>query len=137
MKKFFSEFGKFISKGNALDLAVGIIIGGAFNKIVSSLVKDIVMPLLSLIFQTDITQLVWVMKGTRTFDSVTGTYILSENAVVMYYGSFIQTIIDFLIIAMAIFVAIKLINKFKEKLDSLKEIIAEKLDIKEEKPAEE
>ena len=137
MKKFFSEFGKFISKGNALDLAVGIIIGGAFNKIVSSLVKDIVMPLLSLIFQTDITQLVWVMKGTRTFDSVTGTYILSENAVVMYYGSFIQTIIDFLIIAMAIFVAIKLINKFKEKLDSLKEIIAEKLDIKEEKPTEE
>lgn len=137
MKKFFSEFGKFISKGNALDLAVGIIIGGAFNKIVSSLVKDIVMPLLSLIFQTDITQLVWVMKGTRTFDPVTGAYILSENAVVMYYGSFIQTIIDFLIIAMAIFVAIKLINKFKEKLDSLKEIIAEKLDIEEEKQAEE
>ena len=124
MKKFFHEFGTFISKGNALDLAVGIIIGGAFNKIVSSLVKDIIMPLISLIFQTDITQLVWVMRGTRTWDGTTSTYLLSENAVVLYYGSFIQTIIDFLIIALAIFVAIKFINKFKEKIDALKEIIS-------------
>jgi len=112
MSKFFSEFGKFISKGNALDLAVGIIIGGAFNKIVSSLVKDIIMPLISLIFKADITQLVWVMKGTRTFDALTGTYVLSEDAVLLYYGSFIQTIFDFVIIALAIFVAIKFINKF-------------------------
>lgn len=124
MKKFFNEFGTFISKGNALDLAVGIIIGGAFNKIVSSLVKDIIMPLISLIFQTDITQLVWVMRGTRTWDGTTSTYLLSENAVVLYYGSFIQTIIDFLIIALAIFVAIKFINKFKEKIDALKELIS-------------
>lgn len=127
MKKFFGEFGKFISKGNALDLAVGIIIGGAFNKIVSSLVKDIIMPLIGLLFKTDITQLVWVMKGTRTWDGVTGAYILSEDAVIMYYGSFIQTILDFFIIALAIFVAIKFINKFKEKIDALKEIIVEKI----------
>lgn len=128
MKKFFSEFGKFISKGNALDLAVGIIIGGAFNKIVSSLVKDIFMPLISLIFKADVTQLVWVMRGTRTWDAVTGTYILSEDAVLLTYGNFIQSIIDFFIIALAIFVAIKFINKFKDKIQEVKNIIGEKLD---------
>lgn len=128
MKKFFSEFGKFISKGNALDLAVGIIIGGAFNKIVSSLVKDIIMPLISLIFKADVTQLVWVMRGTRTWDAVTGTYILSEDAVLLTYGNFIQSIIDFFIIALAIFVAIKFINKFKDKIQEVKNIIGEKLD---------
>jgi len=128
MSKFFSEFGKFISKGNALDLAVGIIIGGAFNKIVSSLVKDIIMPLISLIFKADITQLVWVMKGTRTFDALTGTYVLSEDAVLLYYGSFIQTIFDFVIIALAIFVAIKFINKFKDKIQDVKKIIETKLE---------
>ncbi len=135
MKKFFSEFGTFISKGNALDLAVGIIIGGAFNKIVSSLVKDIIMPLISLIFQTDITQLVWVMRGTRTWDPTTSAYLLSENAVVLYYGSFIQTIIDFLIIALAIFVAIKFINKFKEKIEALKTIISQEIESKEQEQA--
>ena len=120
MKKFFSEFGKFIAKGNALDLAVGIIIGGAFNKIVSSLVKDIIMPIISLIFQTDIASLTWVMRGTKTWDATIGSYVFSENAVVLYYGNFIQTLIDFFIIALAIFVAIKMINRFKDKLDDLK-----------------
>ena len=128
MKKFFEEFGKFIAKGNALDLAVGIVIGGAFNKIVSSLVKDIIMPLISLVFRTDVTQLIWVMKGTKTWDSATGTYLFSENAVILYYGSFIQTIIDFLIIALAIFVAIKFINRFKDKIDDLKVIISKEED---------
>lgn len=132
MKKFFSEFGKFIAKGNALDLAVGIIIGTAFNKIVSSLVKDIITPLISLIFQSDITQLVWVMRGTRTWDAVNGVYVLSEDAVLMYYGSFIQSIFDFLIVALAIFVAIKFINKIKDKLDALKVAIANKFEDEEE-----
>ncbi len=123
MKKFFNEFKTFIAKGNALDLAVGIVIGGAFNKIVSSLVKDIIMPIVSLLFKSDITQLAWVMRGTRTWDSVAGAYILSEDSVIMYYGNFIQTIFDFLIIALAIFVAIKFINKFQNKIDELKNII--------------
>lgn len=132
MKKFFSEFGKFISKGNALDLAVGIIIGGAFNKIVSSLVKDIVMPLISLIFKADVTQLVWVMRGTRTWDAVNGVYILSEDAVLLTYGNFIQSVLDFFIIALAIFVAIKFINKFKDKIQEVKNIIEDKLEVKQD-----
>jgi len=132
MKKFFQEFGKFISKGNALDLAVGIIIGTAFNKIVSSLVKDIITPLISLLFKSDISQLVLVMRGTRTWDEATGVYILSEDAVLLSDGSFIQSIFDFLIIALAIFVAIRFINKFKAKIQDLKEIIERKLDITEE-----
>lgn len=135
MRKFFSDFGKFIAKGNALDLAVGIVIGTAFNKIVSSLVNDIIMPLVSLIFKTDVSQLVWVLRGTRTFDAATGGYILSENAVLLTYGNFFQSIIDFLIIALAIFVAIKFINRFKTTLDDLKELIEEKLDHEKENHA--
>jgi len=133
MKKFFKEFGTFISKGNALDLAVGIIIGTAFNKIISSLVKDIIMPLIGLIFRADVSHWIWAMRGSATWDDVAGAYVLSEDAVVMYYGNFIQTVLDFLIIALAIFVALKIVNGMRTKLDAAKKVIAEK--IVEKKPA--
>ena len=126
MKKFFKEFGAFIAKGNALDLAVGIVIGTAFNKIISSLVKDIIMPLIGLIGSKDVTEWVWVMRGTRTWDAVNGVYVLSEDAVLLTYGNFIQSIIDFLIIAFAIFLALKVINGLKAKLDDAKKVIAAK-----------
>ncbi|MFA5007427.1 MAG: large conductance mechanosensitive channel protein MscL [Candidatus Izemoplasmatales bacterium] len=128
MKKFFKEFRAFIAKGNALDLAVGIVIGTAFNKIISSLVKDIIMPLISLIGSKDVTEWVWVMRGTRTWDAVNGIYVLSEDAVLLTYGNFIQSIIDFLIIALAIFLALKVINGLKGKLDDAKKVIAAKVE---------
>lgn len=128
MKKFFQEFGSFIAKGNALDLAVGIVIGSAFNKIISSLVKDIIMPLISLIGTKDITEWVWVLRGTRTWDAVNGVYILSENAVLLTYGIFFQAIIDFLIIAFAIFLAVKVITALRTKLDAAKKVIAAKVE---------
>jgi len=127
MKKTFEEFKTFINKGNAIDLAVGIVIGGAFNSIIKSLVNDIIMPLISLIVSTDIKSLYWLLRGTATFDSATGSTIFSEGAVVLYYGNFIQSIVDFLIIALSIFIALKVVIKIKEKALKLKNLIEEDL----------
>ena len=100
-----NEFKKFAFKGNVLDLAIGVIMGAAFGKIVSSLVTDIMMPLIGLLFPSkpDFTNLAW--EGIK-------------------YGNFIQIIIDFLITAVAIFIFVKAINTAKEKM--AKEEAAEK-----------
>jgi large conductance mechanosensitive channel len=120
MKDFFKEFGAFIAKGNAFDLAVGIVIGTAFNKIISSLVKDIIMPFISLIGGKDFSQWYAVLRGTATFDDITGTLILSSDAVLLTYGNFIQAVIDFLIIAFAIFLAVKVMTKIKAGMEKVK-----------------
>ena len=96
---FVKEFIAFISKGNVIDLAVGVIIGGAFGKIVSSLVDDIIMPL------------VGVIIGGIDFRTLSITVGEANIA----YGMFIQNVIDFLIVAACIFVFIKLLSKFKRK----------------------
>ena len=93
------EFKEFISKGNVIDLAVGVIIGGAFGKIVSSLVNDIIMPL------------VGILLGGLDFRSLT---IKIKDSTIAY-GSFIQNVVDFLIISASIFLAIKVLNGFKKK----------------------
>lgn len=109
------EFKNFALKGNVLDLAVGVIIGASFGKIVSSLVADVIMPTIALLFpnKPDFTSLVW------------------NN---IKYGNFIQTVIDFLIVAISIFIFVKIINKakdkaIKEKKEDKKEV---KVDAKEE-----
>lgn len=103
MKSFMKEFKEFISKGNVMDMAVGIIIGGAFTAIVTSLVNDVIMPLISLI--------------TGGFDFSTLCVVLGEGegAATLNYGAFITAIINFLLIALVIFCLIKAINKFKKK----------------------
>lgn len=93
------EFKEFISKGNVLDLAVGVIIGGAFGKIVSSLVSDVIMPLIGIITGgLDFTKLSITLKDAS-----------------INYGMFIQNVIDFLIVASCIFIIIKIINKFRKE----------------------
>ena len=115
MKKFWSEFKAFISKGNVLDLAVAVIIGGAFNKIVSSLVNDVIMPLISLaIGGADVSEWKWVIKAA--------TDTTPETA--LRYGIFIQAIIDFLIIAFTIFLIVKIFNFSKNKLKQMGEEVA-------------
>lgn len=99
MKKIFNEFKEFISKGNVIDMAVGVIIGGAFSKIVSSLVNDIIMPLIGIII------------GGLDFTSLS----IKVKDSTIQYGLFIQNVIDFLIIAACIFTVIKIINKFKKQ----------------------
>lgn len=103
---FLSEFKEFAMKGNVVDLAVGVIIGGAFGKIVSSFVADVVMPLLGLVV------------GGVNFSDMAITLKAAEGeipAVVLKYGAFLQTVFDFMIVALAIFLAIKAMNKLKRK----------------------
>jgi len=111
MKKFFKEFGEFLKRGNALDLAVGIIIGGAFQKIVSSLVNDIIMPLLGVIIGVNISDAKWVLQP-----AVYDQDVLVKAEIALNYGTFIQTIVDFLIIGLAIFVAIKIATTLSQKI---------------------
>lgn len=120
---FFADFKKFISKGNIIDLSVAVVIGAAFNKITSSLVNDIIMPLISLLTGgVSVADWKWVIKPA-TYDAA-GVQITAETA--LRYGVFIQALIDFLIIAFTIFVVLKIIvnsergfksftSKFKKK----------------------
>lgn len=110
--KLLDEFKAFALKGNVVDMAVGIIIGGAFGKIVSSLVNDIIMPSIGmLIGGMNFSNLHIVLKQAYT-DEATGKLI---EAVTINYGNFLQTTIDFLIIAFSIFIAIKFMNKLRTK----------------------
>lgn len=104
MKGFFAEFKKFILRGNVMDMAVGIIIGGAFTAIVTSLVEDIISPLLGLF-------------GGTNFDALA---VNLGGDVILSYGKFITAIINFLLIALVLFIIIKSMNKASEKAASLK-----------------
>lgn len=114
MKKFFKEFKEFISRGNIIDLAVAVVVGGAFGKIVTSLVNYIIMPLISLLAGgVSIEDWKWVIKPA---DEIAGT---AESA--LHYGIFIQDILYFLIISFFIFLAIRLIQRSKQNIDKLKD----------------
>ncbi len=108
---FLQEFKEFAMKGNVVDLAVGVIIGGAFGKVVSSLVSDIIMPPLGiLIGGVDFKNLSITLKDSGINESGQ-----SIPAVTLNYGAFIQTAFDFVIVAAAIFVAIKLMNRLRRR----------------------
>lgn len=105
-KGFIAEFKEFISRGNVLDMAVGVIVGGAFTAIVTSLVNDILMPLIGL------------LTGGADFSSLkvtVGNPIGDVAPATINYGMFIQQVVNFLIVAFVIFAVIKSINKFKRK----------------------
>ena len=102
------EFQKFVMRGNVVDMAVGVIIGGAFGKIVSSLVADVVMPPIG------------VLLGGMNFAdlAITVKEAVDESpAVVIAYGKFLQTVIDFVIVAMAIFLMVKLVSDLRRRFD--------------------
>lgn len=113
MKKFFGEFKKFIQRGNVIDLAVGVIIGGAFSAITASLVNDIIMPLITALFAAcglniGLQGLSVVLNGVDMYaaDGVT----LNPDAIIWNYGNFIQAILNFLLVAFVLFCIIKAIN---------------------------
>ena len=109
MGKFLTEFKEFAMKGNVIDMAVGVIIGGAFGKIVTSLVNDIIMPLVSVVTGgVNFTQNKIILKEAVK----QGTEIINPE-VAITWGVFIQSIVDFLIIAFCIFMAIRFMNKIK------------------------
>lgn len=115
IKEFGLEFKKFISKGNIIDLAVGVVIGGAFGKIVTSLVNDIIMPLIGIII------------GGIDFNNLA----LRIGNVTINYGIFIQNIVDFLIISFCIFIFLRILLKLnkKEEVKEEKKATDEKLEV--------
>ena len=107
MGKLINEFKDFAIKGNVMDMAIGVVLGAAFGKIVSSFVADIIMPLIGLLVGgVDFTQWKWVLSPANE--------ALGKAEVALTYGNFIQVIFDFLIIAWCIFLVVKAINKAKK-----------------------
>jgi len=99
MKKFMEEFKQFIARGNVMDMAVGVIIGGAFSAITTSLINDIIMPLLG------------IFTGSISFAELSFTV----NGAVIAYGNFIQAVLNFLVMAFVVFCLVKAINRFHRK----------------------
>lgn len=117
MKKFLSEFKEFISRGNVLDMAVGVIVGGAFKSIIDSLVADILMPAISLL-----TGKVNVASLAVTIPNPLDP---SQALISLNYGNFLQQIVNFIIIAFCVFMIVKTFNYMHDKLDRTKEEPAE------------
>ena len=108
------EFKKFALKGNVVDMAIGVIIGGAFGKIVSSLVDDIFMPLIGLLFKTDsLTNKYVVLNGVDT-TGMTAEQAVEAGANIMKWGNLLSIIINFIMIAIILFFVVKGINKLKD-----------------------
>ena len=102
-KGFLDEFKAFALKGNVIDMAVGVMIGGAFGKIVTSIVNDLFMPLITL------------LTGRINFSSLGIKLGEGEDAAVFAYGNFLQTVVDFLLMAICVFLFVKLVNKLHKK----------------------
>ena len=117
IKQFFADFKAFALKGNILDMAVGVVVGGAFSKIVTSLVNDIITPLIALITgDVALKDLKWVFSEAV----VDAAGVVTTPEVALTYGNFLQTVIDFLIIAFSIFIILRVMMSTQKKLDSLK-----------------
>ena len=130
MKKFIAEFKEFAFKGNVLDMAIGVIIGGAFGKIVTALVENIISPFITLL--TGAAKLSdWSFTLKDAVVNAAGE--VTTEAVVLNFGAFLQSIIDFFIIAICIFLILKALMKAKEKFESLKKKEEEAAEEEEEK----
>ena len=109
-RNFLKEFRKFAMRGNVLDLAVGVVIGAAFGKIVTSMVTDVIMPSLGLLMgKVDLKKL-YIALDHKTYSSFEAAR--AANAPILAYGSFLQSVVDFVIVAFIIFLVIKQINRF-------------------------
>ena len=135
MKKFLEEFKAFAMRGNVLDMAVGVVIGGAFGKITTSLVNDIIMPLISMLTGgINFSSWKWVLKAAQG----------DAAEVAVNFGNFIAVVLDFIIIALAIFCMLKAINKLHKKKEEApaappepsaeEKLLAEIRDLLKEKP---
>ncbi|MBP1551513.1 MAG: large-conductance mechanosensitive channel protein MscL [Oscillospiraceae bacterium] len=128
MKKFMDEFKAFISRGNVVDMAVGVIVGSAFTAIVNSLVKDVVTPFIGVLTGgVDFTQMKYVITPA----------VGETPEVAILYGNFIQAIINFLIIAFVVFCMVKMINSMRAKMEESKKKEEEAAPAEPPKPSEE
>lgn len=127
LKSFFSEFKKFAMRGNVIDMAVGIIIGAAFSKIVDSMVKDVIMPPIGVLLGTmDFSNLFFVLKDVPGHE---GSYAslaqaTQAGATTLNLGNFLNAVISFTIVAFAVFILIKAINELQSRIDKKEEAAA-------------
>jgi len=120
MEKFVAEFKEFITKGNAFDLAIGVVIGGAFGTIVKSLVEDLIMPIIGMLLGKVNFADLFIQLNKSAVSIPSGTTLATAKeagAVVFAYGNFIMTIVNFLIIALVIFLLVKAINKARKPVE--------------------
>lgn len=131
MKKMFSEFKAFISRGNVLDMAIGVIIASAFGKITTSLVNDVLLPFISLIFGArDMTALNLVVR-----EAVMDGDVVVKEAITIGFGTLVGTIVDFILVALVVFAIVKAFNKAHEIAEAKKKA-AEEAEAVEEEPEE-
>ena len=116
MKKFFEEFKTFAMRGNVIDMAVGVVIGGAFGKITTSIVNDIIMPLISMITGgVNFSDWKWVLKEAVTEVGADGALVETAAEVSVKFGNTIAIILDFIIIAFAVFCMVRALNSLHKK----------------------
>ena len=132
-KAFWADFKKFVAKGNVVDLAIAVVVGAAFNKIVTALVSEIITPLTSLVLKENtLRDLKWVLKPAVEANEELGIEEVAEVAVT--YGVFLQTVLDFMVVAMSIYFALKIILKLKNTFNKKElEAAAEKAKLEAEK----
>jgi large conductance mechanosensitive channel len=121
VKGFIGEFREFALKGNMMDLAVGVIIGGAFGKIIDSLVKDVIMPAISAALggQVDFTNLFWVLKAPENYAGPhTAQAIVAAGGNVLAWGSFVTIFINFLLLAFVVFLMVKAMNRARARFET-------------------
>lgn len=136
MKKFFSEFKEFISRGNVLDMAVGVIVATAFGKITTALVNNIIMPFIGWCFGgASVTEALNITLTPAQIDAATGEVVKEAN--VLGIGTFLNTVIDFIIIAFIVFCIIKAFNKARELAESRKKAEEKAEEPEEPKPTTE
>lgn len=128
MKKFFQEFKKFITRGNVMDLAVGVIVGGAFTAIVTSLTNNIIRPLINWIIalvggKEGLSSVFTFLSKAYTVDANGNTIVDLANSIYIDWGAFITAILDFFIIAFTLFLIVKAFNASREGLKELSEMI--------------
>ncbi|MBQ8350551.1 MAG: large conductance mechanosensitive channel protein MscL [Clostridia bacterium] len=126
MKKLFADFKKFITRGNVVDMAVGVAVAGAFTKIVNAFTNGFISPLLALFSKdANLADFKWILREAVTHVDEAGLEVVDTPEVAILWGSFVQTIIDFLIIALALFIVMRVFNhamtKAKEAAAELKE----------------
>ncbi len=138
MKNFFAEFKKFITRGNVVDMAVGVIVGSSFTAIVNGLSNNILKPLinylLALVFGADsLSEIYTMLKPAYTVDEAGNEVLDLANSIYMDWGAFINAIINFFLIALVLFTIVKIINKFREENKEFKANLVKGKPTKEER----
>ena len=138
MKNFFAEFKKFITRGNVVDMAIGVAVAGAFTKIVNAFTNGFVSPIVGLITGgANLTDQKWILREAEMQILEDGTEKVVSPEVAFLWGNFVQMIIDFLIIALCIFMMVKVVSSIRKKAEALKKKEEEQKPAEPPKPSKE